>query len=302
MSRALAASVMLFSIDAAAATIQVGPTRTLTEINQAVASLNPGDVVEVDGGAQYAPLLLTRSGSAAQPIRIVGLRAGGARPQIMGGVEHVRGPGRPLRRRGLRHLGRDVALLLPPRRRRHDARQRRARLPRPRHPRRRPGLGLASCSSTSRCTTTGAGDAAPSDLHGHRRGRAPGLGVPDAALLRPRRQRRQQRQVARRAQRDLLQLDRGRALPRARAHRPRPDGAAAGWTRTRARGLGRRRQRAPQDGDVVRDPYRRRRHRAGRRGATGSSTTPSSRRPAAARCSASSTGSRASRCTTTSSS
>src|SRR6266496_1431802 len=86
VSRGLAASVLLFSLNAAAATIQVGPTRTLTEINQAVASLNPGDVVEVDGGAQYAPLLLTRSGSAAQPIRIVGLRAAGARPQIMGGI------------------------------------------------------------------------------------------------------------------------------------------------------------------------------------------------------------------------
>jgi hypothetical protein len=86
VSRALAASVLLFSMDAAAATIQVGPTRTFTEINQAVASLNAGDVVEVDGGAQYAPVLLTRSGSAAQPIRIVGLRAGGARPQIKGGV------------------------------------------------------------------------------------------------------------------------------------------------------------------------------------------------------------------------
>ena len=85
ISKALAAAVLLFSMDAAAATIQVGPTRTFTEINQAVASLNAGDVVEVDGGAQYAPVLLTRSGSAAQPIRIVGLRAGGARPRIMGG-------------------------------------------------------------------------------------------------------------------------------------------------------------------------------------------------------------------------
>src|SRR5262245_8316479 len=89
VSRVLAASILLFSMNAAAATIQVGPTRTFTQINQAVAAANPGDVIEVDGGAQYAPALWTRSGSATQPIRIVGLRAGGARPQIMAGVNTI---------------------------------------------------------------------------------------------------------------------------------------------------------------------------------------------------------------------
>ena len=115
LSRALAASVLLFSMDAVATTIQVGPTRTITEINQALASLNAGDVVEVDGGAQYAPVLLTRSGSAAQPIRIVGLHAGGARPQIMGGANTFEVQADHVVVEGFDISGGSSTLLLPPR-------------------------------------------------------------------------------------------------------------------------------------------------------------------------------------------
>ncbi len=74
---------------ARAATYQVGPTRTWTQIGQAMATVGPGDVVEVDGNATYSAVRWTKSGSAAQPIRLRGVPAAGMRPLIRGGTNTV---------------------------------------------------------------------------------------------------------------------------------------------------------------------------------------------------------------------
>ena len=81
-------------------------------------------------------------------------------------------PTTSLSRASTSRAGRRAAL--PPGPRRHDARQRRARLPEATGILGADGTRARSCSSTSRSTTRGAGDVGPSDLHGDRRGRAPG--------------------------------------------------------------------------------------------------------------------------------
>lgn len=71
-----------------AATYPVGPGRphaTLQALLAAV-TLQPGDIVEVDPGSYPGGVILTRSGSAAQPIIIRGLRdSQGNRPLLSGG-------------------------------------------------------------------------------------------------------------------------------------------------------------------------------------------------------------------------
>lgn len=71
-----------------AATYQVGSSRphaTLQALFSAV-TLQPGDIVEVDPGSYPGGVILTRSGTAAQPIVIRGLRDGGGnRPLLSGG-------------------------------------------------------------------------------------------------------------------------------------------------------------------------------------------------------------------------
>lgn len=53
-------------------------------------TLQPGDVVEVDGGATYpGGVILRRSGTAAQPITIRGLRVNGQRPLLAGGTNTI---------------------------------------------------------------------------------------------------------------------------------------------------------------------------------------------------------------------
>jgi len=82
------ASVLLLSTlaaPAAATTYQVGPGRAFTQLSQVANIVNPGDVVEVDGGATYNFVLWTRSGSAAQPITIRGMSQGAQRPVIHAG-------------------------------------------------------------------------------------------------------------------------------------------------------------------------------------------------------------------------
>src|SRR5688572_4915300 len=74
---------------ARAETYQVGPTRTWTQIGQAMATAGPGDVVQVDGNATYSAVRWTKSGTAAQPIRLVGVPAAGMRPLIRGGTNTV---------------------------------------------------------------------------------------------------------------------------------------------------------------------------------------------------------------------
>ena len=73
-----------------AATIQVGPTRAITQlsaVNQA--SVNPGDVIEVDGDATYSAVRWTRSGTQQAPIRIVGVPVNGRRPLLSGGTNTI---------------------------------------------------------------------------------------------------------------------------------------------------------------------------------------------------------------------
>jgi hypothetical protein len=74
---------------AQATTYPVGPTRSMTQIGQAMSAAGPGDVIEVDGNATYSSVRWTKSGTAAQPIRIVGLPVGGMRPRIQGGTNSV---------------------------------------------------------------------------------------------------------------------------------------------------------------------------------------------------------------------
>ncbi len=78
---------------ALAATWQVGPTRsyaTPTALFNAV-SLQPGDVVEVDGNATYPSFSVPQDagGTAANPLLIRGIRVGGQRPHIAGGTNTV---------------------------------------------------------------------------------------------------------------------------------------------------------------------------------------------------------------------
>ncbi|HEY0883018.1 MAG TPA: hypothetical protein VGD87_15865, partial [Archangium sp.] len=69
------------------ATIQVGPSRAVTQLSALNQSMvNPGDVIEVDGDATYSAVRWTRSGTEALPIRIVGMRVNGNRPRVMGGT------------------------------------------------------------------------------------------------------------------------------------------------------------------------------------------------------------------------
>jgi MYXO-CTERM domain-containing protein len=69
-----------------ATTYQVGPARTLKRLQDIVGTLNPGDIVELDGNASYAGgVILDRPGTAALPITVRGVRVGGARPILTGG-------------------------------------------------------------------------------------------------------------------------------------------------------------------------------------------------------------------------
>ena len=275
-----------------------GRRRTWTQIGQAMATVGPGDVVQVDGNATYSAVRWTKSGSAAQPIRLVGMPVAGMRPLIQGGTntveieaDHVVMEGFDISGGSSRcffHHGDDVTLRDSVV---HDC---------PAH-----GILGADTDSGSLLVEYVEVHHCGSGTQNHQIYMAtdevahPGARVPHAVLLRSRRQRRQQRQVARRAQRDLLQLDRGRAVPRARADRPRPGRRAGGWPRA-----------AREDSDVVGNvlrktatsfvvAHRRRRHGLVEAGATASSTTRSSRPRARAPCSGCSTSSRASRCTTT---
>ncbi len=247
--------VVSFPAIAQAATYQVGPTRTYKQLSAVRALVNPGDVVEIDGDATYAgDVIFDKAGTAAQKITVRGIRASGKRPGDLGRREHHRGAGEPLRVRGARHHERVEPLLLPPRRRRDDARLGRPRLSEAGHPRGRRGLGL-DAARVHRGAPLRGRYAGSSDLHGDRRVGVPDRGLPHAVQLRARRQRRQRREVARGAQRDLLQLDRGRALPRARADRR---GRGAGGIGSR--GLRRGRQCPREAQHQLRRALRRRRH------------------------------------------
>ena len=73
--------------EAAAETYAVGPNRPYATIQEVLGQLQPGDVVEVDGGHSYPGDLWfepEHSGTPASPVIIRGLRDGSARPVLQG--------------------------------------------------------------------------------------------------------------------------------------------------------------------------------------------------------------------------
>jgi hypothetical protein len=86
---ATAAAIVTGAPLALAATYQVGPSRTIKTLTGVAGMLNPGDIVEVDGDATYAAVNFSRSGSAAAPITIRGVRVAGKRPVISGGTNSI---------------------------------------------------------------------------------------------------------------------------------------------------------------------------------------------------------------------
>ena len=90
-ARLLACCVAL-AADAGAATYAVGPSRPHTSLQQLLdaVTLQPGDVVEIDGGVTYpGGAVLRQSGTASQPITIRGLRVNGQRPLLAGGSNTI---------------------------------------------------------------------------------------------------------------------------------------------------------------------------------------------------------------------
>ena len=75
-----------------ATTYAVGSGRPYASLQALLTSvtLQPGDVVEVDGGATYpGGVILRQSGTAAQPITVRGLRVNGQRPVLAGGTNTI---------------------------------------------------------------------------------------------------------------------------------------------------------------------------------------------------------------------
>lgn len=75
---------------AGADSYEVGPTRAFTQLAQVAPLVGPGDLVLVDGGSTYQPVLFTNDGTAGAPIVVRGLRDGsGARPVLSGGTNTI---------------------------------------------------------------------------------------------------------------------------------------------------------------------------------------------------------------------
>jgi hypothetical protein len=91
--------VLLFALSGpvCAATYQVGPTRTHTNLDAlfAAVDLGPGDVVEVDGDVIYdvgSPGVVVPSsdgGAAGNPVILRGVRVNGRRPHLRGGTNTI---------------------------------------------------------------------------------------------------------------------------------------------------------------------------------------------------------------------
>lgn len=89
MTRSGLALLLLAGSPAFAATYEVGPGRTHAGIPQLLdaVALQPGDVVEVQGGTSYAgDIVIDVVGSEAQPIVFRGIPVGGQRPRLVGGT------------------------------------------------------------------------------------------------------------------------------------------------------------------------------------------------------------------------
>ncbi len=73
-----------------ATTYQVGPSRPYATLQEVADLLQPGDVVEVDGGVTYpGGAVFTEPGTEAQPITIRGVTVDGDRPVLSGGTNTV---------------------------------------------------------------------------------------------------------------------------------------------------------------------------------------------------------------------
>src|ERR1051325_4528602 len=77
-------------VSQAVTTYQVGPGRPYATLQAVAGLLKPGDVVQVDGGATYAGgVRFTKSGSASNKIKLVGVAVKGKRPVLSGGTNTV---------------------------------------------------------------------------------------------------------------------------------------------------------------------------------------------------------------------
>jgi hypothetical protein len=164
-----------------AATYRVGTSadadfRQLSELP----ALGPGDLVEVEGDLEYTGGVVfdfAWDGTAAMPVTIRGLGTGASRPRIVGGMNTIELQGDHYvlenldvtggSRRCVFHHADDVTIRDTVV---HDCAA-------TRHPRRRQRLGLAHARAR-RGPPRGRRHAGSPDLHGDRRARAPGLGVP----------------------------------------------------------------------------------------------------------------------------
>ncbi len=84
---ALAAALAAASLSpgAGAAVYRVGPSGDYAEVAEVAGQLEPGDVVEVEGGEKYDTFVLSRSGAPGRPVVVRGLRRNGKRPVLAGG-------------------------------------------------------------------------------------------------------------------------------------------------------------------------------------------------------------------------
>ena len=73
----------------AATTYHVGPTATYPELTDVAPLVGPGDLVLVDGGETYNPVVFSNDGAAGNPIVVRGLRVGGVRPVLFGGTNTI---------------------------------------------------------------------------------------------------------------------------------------------------------------------------------------------------------------------
>ena len=88
-SLVFAALVLSLPAILAADTFHVGPTGDYAQISDVTGLVGPGDLVLVDGGATYNPVLFTNDGAPGSPIVVRGIRVGGARPVISGGTNTI---------------------------------------------------------------------------------------------------------------------------------------------------------------------------------------------------------------------
>ena len=86
----LVAAALVVTIPARAATYQVGPGKPYADLSELADSLQPGDIVEVDGDHTYpGDLHIKSSGTEDNKITIRGVRVNGKRPVLSGGSEYT---------------------------------------------------------------------------------------------------------------------------------------------------------------------------------------------------------------------